>query len=119
MGIAARRHRGIGATRGVPRQRGLVRFRRRVPLRHLDLAQRLKIDIERMVTSSKVSIAVIDEWRLDLLTHLGRVSAAWMEAATARWIDRARHVALENDPLALSFDPVRAIANYFFTQMLA
>ena len=44
---------------------------------------------------------VVDERRLDLGANLGRVAAARMEPAAARRVDRARHVPLEHDPLAL------------------
>jgi hypothetical protein len=39
-----------------------------------------------MGIAGQVPAAVIDEWRLDLLAHVGRKAATWMEAAAARWI---------------------------------
>ena len=42
-----------------------------------------------------------DQRRLVGRADLGRVAAARVEAAAARRVDRARHVALEHDPLAL------------------
>ena len=54
-----------------------------------------------MVAGGEVAAAVIHERRLDLSADVRHVSAPWMEAAAGRWIDRAWHVALEDDPLAL------------------
>src|ERR671924_661312 len=70
-------------------------------LSHPYLAQRLLIDVERMVTRRKMAVAVIDERRLDLLAHIGHVAAAWVEAAAARRVDWTGDIALEHDPLAL------------------
>ena len=70
-------------------------------LGHPYLAQRLFVDVERVVTRREVAVAVIDERRLDLFAHIGRIAAPWMEAAAARRIDRTRDVSLEHDPLAL------------------
>ena len=66
-----------------------------------NLLQHLPIDVQRVVTGREVAVAVIDERRLDLVAHIGRIAAPWMEAAAARRIDRTRDVSLEHDPLAL------------------
>lgn len=60
MGAVRRRDRRIRTTRGVLRERRIVRVSRRKPLRHFNVIQRLLVDIERMVTSSEMSVAVID-----------------------------------------------------------
>src|SRR5207248_3047442 len=106
MGVVRRSDSRIRPPRGVLRQRRLVCFGRRVPFRDLDPLQGRLIDIERMMTSGEVTVAVYDEWRLALLAHVGRVPAARMEAAIARRVDRARHLALEYDPLPLR-EPAR------------
>ena len=54
-----------------------------------------------MVTGREVAVAVIDERGLDLLADIRHVPAPRMEAAARGRVDRARHVALEDDPLAL------------------
>jgi hypothetical protein len=56
MGIPARRHRGIGATE-VSRGSADSSVSAGVCLCALSLPQCLEIDIERMVTSSQVSVA--------------------------------------------------------------
>src|SRR5882762_3780875 len=56
--------------------------------------------IERVMACREAAVAVVDEqWTFDV-TDLRRVPAARMEAAAARRIDRARHLALEHDALA-------------------
>src|SRR5205823_1110650 len=79
---------------------GLVRRARSLASRDPNLLQSLAIDVERMVAGGQVAPAVIHERRLDLFADVRHVSASGMEAAAGRWIDRARHVALEDDPLA-------------------
>src|SRR4051812_40453969 len=98
MGVVRRSDSRIRPPRGVLGQRRLVCFGRRVPLRDLDPLQGRLIYIERMMTSGEMSVAVIDEGRLDLLAPVGRIPAAGMEAATPRGVDGARHVPLEHDP---------------------
>jgi hypothetical protein len=63
--------------------------------------QGLAIDIEGMVAGSKVPTAVIHERRLDLFADIRHVAASRMEAAARGWVDRARDVTLEDDPLPL------------------
>ena len=53
-----------------------------------------------VVAGSEATVAVVDErWRLDA-ADLRRVPAAGMEPASARRVDRAWHLALEDDALA-------------------
>src|SRR5436190_1465816 len=85
----------------VPRLRALVRRRRRVELRDLDALERLLVDVQRVVARGEVPIAVVRERRLDLHADLRHVAATRVEAAARRRVDRARDVALEDDPLAL------------------
>ena len=69
--------------------------------RGLHARESLLVHVERVVAGGEVAVAVVHERRLDLGADLRRVAAARVEAAAGGRVDRARHVALEHDPLAL------------------
>ena len=70
---------------------------------HPTSAGRLRvIGLPGEVARRRVALAVILERRLDLGADLLRDRAARAEAAAGRRVDRARHVALEHDPLRLA-----------------
>ena len=56
--------------------------------------------VQRVVAGGEAAAAVVDERRPLGRADLGRVAAARVEAAAGRRVDRARHLALEHDPLA-------------------
>src|SRR5436190_24339409 len=88
----------VGRTRGVAGQRSRVRRRGRAG-RHFGGLKGPDVDVERVMAGSQVAVPVVGERRLDVGANVGRVAAALMEAATARRVDRAGHVALEDDTL--------------------
>src|SRR6478672_3897107 len=95
------RRSGMRRPRRVVRQCGVVGGGRALLRGHCDLAQRLLVDVERVMAGGEMAVAVVDERRLYFLADIGRVAAARMEAAAARRVDRARDVSLEHDPLTL------------------
>src|SRR5919197_3723780 len=56
------------------------------------------------VAGGPVPRLVLDELGVDLGADLLRLPAPRVEATAARWVDRRRHVAGEDDPLALCLD---------------
>ena len=59
----------------------------------------LAVDVQRVVAGRVVAAPVVHERRLDLFADLRHVPAARVEATTRGWVDRARDVSLEHDPL--------------------
>ena len=98
MGVTRRRDYRIRAPGRVLGQRRSVR---RVLFCHSESLQRRLVDVERVMTSGKMPVAIVDERRLELFAHVGRIAAARMKAAAAGRVDRARHVSLEHDPFPL------------------
>src|SRR3954467_1711632 len=98
-GLAARD--GIRTARRIAWLGRIVGGRRGMGPRDFGPLERLPVDVQGVVAGRQVPAAVVDKRRLDLLADLRHVAAAGMEAAAGGRIDRARHVALEDDPLSL------------------
>ena len=71
----------------------------------------------RKVAGHGVTLASVDQRRLFGRADVLRLPATGAEPAAARRVDRARHVALEHDPLALAF-PLRVRMGYRRQQCL-
>src|SRR6185437_1765093 len=96
-GLAARN--GIRTARGIPWLGRIAGGRRRLAAGDFRPLERLPVDVQGMVAGRQVPPAVVHQRRLDVLADVRHIAAPGMEAAAGRRIDRARHVALEDDPL--------------------